>query len=116
MAAELIALLGEARRECLRERDELKAWVATQLLAISGERRAGLQARLEAMRAAKLLTDQELWALEDICGDYLELGPVTVEMAASNDAASKCVRLVRISEGMSADRAFARQACRKFVA
>ena len=36
--------------------------------------------------------------------------------AASNDAASKCVRLVRISEGMSADRAFARQARRKFVA
>ena len=116
---ELTALLSEARREALRERDELETRLAAQVVArlhaISGRQLAGLQARLEALRDAELLTDEELHVLEDICGDFVELGPVTLEMVPSSDAACKCLRLTRLSEGIAADRAFARQARRKFI-
>ena len=40
--------------------------------AIPEQRLAALQARLEALHAAKLLGDDELYALEDMVADFVE--------------------------------------------
>eukprot|EP01048_Picozoa_sp_COSAG05_P015867 COSAG05_NODE_1967_length_3771_cov_3.260076_1_plen_352_part_00 len=82
---------------------------------VSAEQIATLQARVEAMHAAQLLTEEELFALEDICVDYIALGLVTSNMVEENAVASNLVQLVRVSEGVAADSSFARQARRKFV-
>ena len=102
----------EAQMQALREelREEL-----TPRPAVTEEQLATLQSRLEAMHAAQLLTDEELFALEDICVDFIALGLVTAEMAGGNAAASKLLQLVRVSEGVAADASFARQAKRRFV-
>jgi hypothetical protein len=65
-----------------------------------------LQARLEALGAAKLLTDDELFAVEDVIGDSSgeALGDDQVAM------------LLALSARMATDSAFARQLRRKVVA
>ena len=89
--------------------------------AISEQRIAALQARLEALHAAKLLGDDELYALEDMVADYVEhkasMGGVVVtfEMLNGNENASKLLKLAALSESIAADGAFARQARRKYV-
>jgi hypothetical protein len=87
--------------------------------AITEQRLAALQARLEALHAAKLLGDDELYALEDMVADYYELkssmGVVTLEAMHAYKAASQLSKLVALSEGVVADGAFARQARRKYV-
>ena len=109
----------EARMQA--ENADLKAQVQemreelTPRPAVTEEQLATLQSRLEAMHEAQLLTDEELFALEDICVDYIALGVVTAEMAGGNAAASKLLRLVRVSEGVAADASFARQAKHRFV-
>jgi hypothetical protein len=72
----------------------------------------------------KLLSDEELFALEDLIADYVELtasvtdGVITREMIYSLPTvavASKLDKLVSLSAAMSGDAAFARQARRKFL-
>jgi hypothetical protein len=89
--------------------------------AISAQQLASLQARLEALHAAKLLTDSEVHTLEDTIADYLELrslmagSTVTRDTANSSEAVGKLLKLIGLSEGIAADGAFARQARRKYV-
>ena len=92
--------------------------------AISSEQLAALQGRLETLHEAKLLSEEELFALEDLCADATELqltvGAVTKEMIFSApgpafEAATKVHKLVGLSEQFAGDAAFARQAKRKFV-
>ena len=61
-----------------------------------------LQARLEALHAAKLLSDEELYAVWDAIADS--------EEAAEDD---RVPRLISLSGKMASDRAFARQLQRK---
>ena len=92
--------------------------------AVSAEQLAALQARLEAVHQANLLTEEELFALEDLCADYAELktisvGVMTKEMVLASlapEAAATLYKLVGVSEQIAGDAAFARQARRKFVA
>jgi hypothetical protein len=65
-----------------------------------------LQARLEALSAAKLLTDDELFAVEDVIGD------------SSGEASGEdqVAMLLALSARMASDSAFARQLRRKVVA
>ena len=65
-----------------------------------------LQARLEALSAAKLLTDDELFAVEDVIGD------------SSGEASGEhqVTMLLALSARMASDSAFARQLRRKVVA
>ena len=92
--------------------------------AVSAEQLTTLQARLETIHQAKLLTEEELFALEDLCADYVELktisaGVMTKEMALASpalEAAATLYKLVGVSEQVAGDAAFARQARRKFVA
>ena len=65
-----------------------------------------LQARLEALSAAKLLSDDELFAVEDVIGDS--------SGEASGD--DQVAILLALSARMATDSAFARQLRRKVVA
>ena len=91
--------------------------------AVSDEQLAALQARLEALHAVELFTDEEFFVLEDICAEFVELqstsmvGAITKEMLGSGtfEAAAKVHRLATLSEKMAGDAGFARQARRKHV-
>jgi hypothetical protein len=65
-----------------------------------------LQARLEALSAGKLLTDDELFAVEDVIADS------SVEASGDDQVAM----LLALSARMASDSAFARQLRRKVVA
>lgn len=65
-----------------------------------------LQARLEALSAAKLLSDDELFAVEDVIGD--SGGEVSGD--------DRVAMLLALSARMASDSAFARQLRRKVVA
>ena len=90
--------------------------------AITDEQLAALQARIDGLHAAKLLTDDDLFALEDLVADYVDLtmsvtdGVITKVMIYSRPilaVASKLDTLVGLSAAMAGDAAFARQARRK---
>ena len=99
---------------------KMEAKLASSARVISDEQLATLQSRLQSLHAAKLLTDDELFALEDLCADTIELeasvpGMLTPGMARTSDVVTKVCKLVALSAGISADAAFARQVRRKFV-
>ena len=92
--------------------------------AVSHDQLAALQARLEGLHAAKLLTDEELCSFEDVVGDFIDLtlsmaGQVISEQMIYSSpgqtfaAASKVHKLCGLSAMIAADKAFARQARRK---
>ena len=88
--------------------------------AIPARRLAALQARIESLHAGGLLADEEVHALEDVVADFVELESTmsmvaTLEAIRSNENASKLLKLVGLSERITADGAFARQARRKYV-
>ena len=62
-----------------------------------------LQARLQTLHAAKLLTDDEMFAIEDIIAD------------SDESQGAQASALVSLSSKMVADAAFARQLRRKFA-
>ena len=79
------------------------------------EQLAALQARIEDLHATKLPTDEELFALEDLIADYVELtasvadGIITKDMIYSMPTvavASKLDKLVILSAAMAGDAAF----------
>ena len=108
-----------AEKAELREEFEAKLENLTPKEAISAERLTALEARLEALHAAQLLTDEELFSLEDCLADYIEVkascGVLTTETMQTNAAAAKLLKLIVLSEGLGKDAAFARQARRKFM-
>jgi len=61
-----------------------------------------LQSRLETLHAAKLLADEELYAVEDI-------------IAEEDDADGRVAALITLSGKMAGDGAFARQLRRKYA-
>ena len=86
---------------------------------ISTEQVDALMARLEALHSAKLLSDDELFALEDMITVFAEaraaLGAVTMEVVHTNHAAGKVHKLLSVSEAVPRDTMLARQLRRKFV-
>lgn len=78
--------------------------------AVSDEGLDALQARVQALYEAKLLTDDELGAIEDTIADCIEM----LAMAAANEPpVAKVAKMVALSAKMKADAAFARQLRRK---
>lgn len=66
------------------------------------------------MGEAQLLSDEELFTLEDLVGDYLVAKPsivvLTVDILAVQPEAARLQGLIALSEGFSSnDAAFARQ-------
>ena len=100
---------------------------ATPAPAISDEELIALQARLEALHAAELLAEAELFVVEDLIADFVELqatvpdGGVLSQEAIYSAVGGSCApavklhKLVRLSNKMGSDAAFARQVKRKFV-
>ena len=103
---------AKAEMEAQRlENDKLRAEAAdTRVKAVAVRLRdqqlIALQARLEALSAAKLLSDDELFAVEDVIGDS--------SGEASGD--DQVTMLLALSARMAMDSAFARQLRRKVVA
>ena len=87
--------------------------------AVSGQQIEALTARLEAVHAAKMLSDDELFAVEDCIADFIDVkascGVVTMEVANTHRAVGKVQKLVVLSEGLTSDAMFARQVRRRFV-
>ena len=88
--------------------------------AISEQQLGALQSRLDAVHAAELLSEEEMFALEDAVADFLEARAEAELVGArmgvhSHPAVGKLHKLVALSESLQADGAFARQARRKYV-
>ena len=71
-------------------------------------------------RGVALLSDEELFAMEDCVADFLEARAacdvVTAEIVHANaEVMGKLHKLVALSEGLAHDSMFARQLRRKFV-
>ena len=98
-----------------REIEELKA----PQEAISAQQVQALAARLQALHAAQMLSDDELFAVEDCVADFLEAkasyGVLTLEAVHAHRALSKVHKLLALGEGLADDAMFARQLRRKFV-
>eukprot|EP01043_Picozoa_sp_COSAG02_P065940 COSAG02_NODE_10106_length_2021_cov_1.970343_2_plen_142_part_00 len=107
-----------AKAETERVRREM-----TPKAAISDEQLVALQIRLEQLHEAKLLTDEACFVVEDMVADFAELratlGVVTMEMlltpGSAFELAAKLHKLISVSEAITNDSAFARQARRKFM-
>ena len=123
---EMEGKLEEQRQEIERLRHE--AFVAEARIeklapqeAISAEQVEALTARLEALHAAQLLSDDELFGLEDCVADFVEakcavdVTIVTTETVNALRAVGKVQKLVALSAGMPRDAMFARQLRRKFA-
>ena len=114
--AEMQALLEEERRENITLREQA---LQAQLAAVVGEQTfeakltakskvAALQSRVQALHAAHLLTDEELYRIEDIVAD-------SCEVDSGNGEGSAVANMIALSEKMAQDGAFSRQLRRKFV-
>ena len=118
--AEMKAEKEEMRAELKAEKEELRRELTPAVVVADGQVQA-LEARLEALHAAQLISDDELFVLEDCIADFLEakatfgLELVTAEVASAHRAAGKVHKLVVLSEGVARDPTFARQLRRKFV-
>ena len=130
--SDISTFFREVRQAANLERAELKAELKAELggvgslpppaaaLAFSEEQFARMQSRLESIHAANLISDEELFGLEDFCGDVIELeslvGSLRVEMALANELVAKARKLVALSEKLVSDAAFARQLRRRIFA
>ena len=121
---EVEAKLDEQRRQTEQQRQETQVLaqqvqvreVASAMSCVSDGQLELLQTRLDALHQAKLLTDDEIGALEDCVADYIDchssLNPTAVDIGA---AAEKVKTMVGLSEGMAKDSMLARQLRRKLA-
>ena len=106
------AKLEELAKDAVHQRD-----VASAKSCVSEGQLELLQTRLDALHQAKLLSDDEIGALEDCIADYIECrSSLSVAPAELSLAAEKMTVMVGLSEGMGKDRMLARQLRRKFAA
>jgi hypothetical protein len=109
----------QAKMDALREevvRAQIELATQRQQLAqqsnatdgVSEHQLEALQSRLQALRSAQLLSEDEVFCIEDLLADCIELGP-------GAPAAFQVQKIVQLSEKISADGSFARQVRRKFA-
>jgi hypothetical protein len=115
--AHLEAIVKELTTDAKAERQNLEAQLESQkqelleqrqtdaVLQLRDQQLALLQARLEAMHASRLLSDEELYRVEDVIADSDVAEPESDQLP----------QLVVLSQKMKSDAAFARQVRRKFV-
>jgi len=115
-AAKLEAQRKEAegqQKEIEKLRSELAAARPRLAAEVIGEEElAALQSRLQSLHTAKLLTDEELYCLEDAIVDCIEVMPTA---GASSPEVGKVARMMLVSAKVPGDAALARQLRRKFV-
>ena len=102
----------EAKLEAQRheiERQDAKTCVSDAKLE-------SLQERLDALHQAKLLTDDEMMALEDKIADFIDCRSSVMVSPREISAAAEGVRkLVGMCEGMSKDGTLARQLRKRYL-
>ena len=112
------AKLEEQRQETTKLRLEMEKRLAPKEV-ISAEQVDAVTARLEALHAAQLLSDEELFALEDCMADFIEakgtVEVVTADTVNTVRAVGRVHKLISLSEGMPRDAMFARQLRRKLI-
>ena len=113
---EMETKLDEQRQEtCKQQVREVQ--LASAMSCVSEAQLGLLQTRLDALHQAKLLSDDEIGALEDCIADYIDcrssLSPAAAEIGV---AAEKVKKMVGLSEGMGKDGMLARQLRRKLGA
>ena len=112
------AKLEEQRQETTKLRLEMEKRLAPKEV-ISAEQIDAVTARLEALHAAQLLSDEELFALEDCMADFIEakgtVEVVTADTVNTVRAVGRLHKLISLSEGMPRDAMFARQLRRKLI-
>ena len=149
--ADMSALIKDIRQDAKVERDELEAKLKAEYMVemqqqkaehkaemeklrvelmptpaqelISSEQLTAIQSRLEQLHAAQLLSDEEFFALEDLCADHVQVQASTIAVlsrdlvcsSAAYGATARLAQLVGLSEALVSDAGFARQARRKFV-
>ena len=90
--------------------------LASAMSCVSEGQLEALQARLDALHQAKLLTDDEVFKLEDCVSEFIECrSSLAVAVAEIGAAAEQVKKLVGLSEGVSKDGMLARQLRRRFV-
>ena len=125
---EMEAQMEEQRREMEQQRQELEAKAEQQRQemekrlhdtkpqraseAITEGQLEALQARVQTLHEAKLLSEDELVCLEDIVADCIEVLPTADVQERS---VQQTVRMSQLSEKMAADVSLARQLRRKFT-
>jgi len=100
----------EAKLEAQRQEWEAKLKAQCRRQEASEARQ--LQARFEALHASKLLSDDELYVLENLVVDNLEESERSGGEGESNDTVNS---LVRLSEHVASDAGLARQLRRKYM-
>ena len=133
------AKMEQLRAEAKAERDEIQAHMEARLerqraelmprpaqQAVTEVQLATLQARFERPHATKLVSDEELYALEDLVADWAEvqasmMGQVVTEVMLYASAGNAFVpgmkvhKVLKISAVTPGDPSFARQVRRKFL-
>ena len=129
LVAVLLTREDKIRQEAKAEKAEIGAKMEAKLQkmredmapkeAVPEAQIAALQARLAALHDAQLLSDEELFSVEDAIADFVELtslmGVITREVAHTSAVVGKLIKLVALSGRITADGAFARQVRRKHV-
>ena len=134
LVSEMVSFMREERQAIVlameRQRQEMQerlAEIATPPTeAVPEGALASLQVRLESLHLAKLLTDEELYMMEDIVADWVALKASMAEqtitgamiygpLARTCVTASKMHKLASLSASIAGDAAFARQIRRLFV-
>ena len=89
----------------LREHEALEA----KLVAAVESKVGALQLRVQVLHTAQLLSDEELYSLEDVIADGCEAAP------GGEGGDDRVTKMIALSERMAADGAFSRQLRRTFV-
>jgi carbon monoxide dehydrogenase subunit G len=131
--AKALRLGYEAKLE--QQREDFETRIAAALAearlqraseAIADEQLEGLQARLQALQSAKLLTEDELCCLEDVIGDCIEvMGRPGVQHGHERErgggdviirepCVDQTLRMIMLTQKIKADAALARQLKRRF--
>ena len=100
---------AEARLEQIREESRPQTVEET----ISGEQLEAVHTRLQALHAAQLLTDAELYSVEDTIVDCIEVLAKAPRTPATKQEVDQARTAVILSERLRADEVFARQLRRK---
>ena len=107
---EMETRLDQQRQEMEKRLQEAKPQPASE--AITEGQLEALQARLQSLHEAKLLSEDDLGRLEDTIADCIEVLPTADVLERSVE---RTVRMSQLSEKMAVDASLARQLRRKFL-
>jgi hypothetical protein len=102
----------QLRQEIEQLRAETAARPPLAMNMIDEEQLAALQSRLQSMHGAKLLTDDELFSLEDMIVDCIEVMPTA---GASAVEVEKVAKMLLVSSKVQSDSTLSRQLRRKLL-